>query len=147
MHEEIKSRLSSKNACLRSVQSLLSSRLLSRNVKFRRYKTAILPVVLCGCDTWSLTLREKHRLRVFENRALRRIFGLKRDEVTAESRKLHNGELYNSYSSPNMIRQVKSRRMKGAGHVARMREKDVQGFGGKVLRKEITRKTETQMGG
>jgi hypothetical protein len=65
-----------------SVQSLLSSRLLSRNVKIKIYKTIILPVVLYGCETWSLTRREQHRLRVFENRVLRRIFGPKRDEVT-----------------------------------------------------------------
>jgi hypothetical protein len=82
------------------------------------YKTIILPVVLYGCETWSLTLREEHRLRVFENRALRRIFGPKRDEVTGDWRKLHNEELHNLYSSPN--RMIKSRRMRWAGHVARM---------------------------
>jgi hypothetical protein len=86
----------------------LSSRLLSRNVKVKIYKTIILPVVLYGCETWYLTLREEHRLRVFE-RVLRRIFGPKRDEVTGEWRKLHNEELHNLYSSPNIIRQVKSR--------------------------------------
>jgi hypothetical protein len=80
IHEEIKSRLNLGNACYLSVQSLLSSCLLSRNVKVKIYKTTILPVVLCGCATWSLTLREEHRLRVFENRVLRRIFGPKRDE-------------------------------------------------------------------
>jgi hypothetical protein len=90
MHEEIKSRLHSGNACYHSVQSLLSSRMLSRNVKAKIYKAIILPVVLYGCETWSLTLREEHRLRVFENRILRRIFGLKQDEVTGEYRKLHN---------------------------------------------------------
>jgi hypothetical protein len=114
MHEEIKSRLNS--------ESLLSSRLLSRNVKVKVYKTIILPVVLYGCETWSVTLREEHRLRVFENRVLSRIFGPKRDEVTGEWRKLHNEELYNLYSSPDIIRQVKSRRMRWAGHVARMGE-------------------------
>jgi hypothetical protein len=81
MNEEIKSRLNSGNACYHSVQSLLSPRLLSRNVKVQIYKTIILPV-LYGCETWSLTLREEQRLRVFENRVLRRIFGPKRDEVT-----------------------------------------------------------------
>jgi hypothetical protein len=86
----------------------LSSRLLSRNVKVKIYKTIILPVVLYGCETWSLTLREEHRLRVFENRVLRRIFGPKRDEVTGEWRKLHSEELHNLYSSPDIIRQVKS---------------------------------------
>jgi hypothetical protein len=94
-----------------SVQSLLSSRLLSRNVKVKIYKTIILPVVLYGCETWSLKLREEHRLRVFENRVLRRTFRPKRDEVTGEWRKLHNEELNSLYSSPNIIRHVKSRRM------------------------------------
>jgi hypothetical protein len=84
IHKEIKSRLNSGNACYHSVQSLLSSRLLSRNVNFKIYKTIILPFVLCGCETWSLILREEHRLRVFENRVLRMIFGHKRDEVTGE---------------------------------------------------------------
>jgi hypothetical protein len=77
---------------------------------------------LYGCETWSLTLREEHRLRVLENRVLRRIFGPKRDEETEEWRKLHNGELHNLYSSPDIIRQIRSRRMRWAGHVARMGE-------------------------
>jgi hypothetical protein len=77
---------------------------------------------LYGCETWSLTLREEYRLRVFENRVLRRIFGPKREEVTGEWRKLHNEELHILYSSPNIIRQIKSRRMRWAGHVARMGE-------------------------
>jgi hypothetical protein len=102
------------------VQSLLSSGLLSGNVKVKTYKTKILPVVLYGCETWSLTLREEHRLRVFENRVLRGIFGPKRDEVTGEWRKLHSGELHNLYSTPDIIRQIKSRRMSWTGHVARM---------------------------
>jgi hypothetical protein len=85
IHEEIKSRLNSGNACYHSVQSLLSSCLLSRNVKVKTYKTIILPVVLYGRETWSLTLREEHTLRVFENRVLRRISGPKRDEVTGEN--------------------------------------------------------------
>jgi hypothetical protein len=91
--------------------------------KFRIYKTIILPVVLYGCEAWSLTLREVHRLRVFENRLVRRIFGLKRDEVTGEWKKLHNEELRDLYSSPSIIRIIKSRRMRWAGHVARMGEK------------------------
>ena len=77
-------------------------------------------VVLYGCETWSLTLREERRLRVFENRMLRRVFGPKRDKVTGEWRKLHNEELSDLYSLPNIVRVVKSRRMRWAGHVARM---------------------------
>jgi hypothetical protein len=101
-----------------SVQNLLSSRLLSRNVKIKKYKTIILPLVLYGCKTWSLMLTEEHRLRVFENRVLRRIFGPKRDKVTGSWRKLHNEELHGLYSSPSIIRVIKAR----AGHVARMGE-------------------------
>jgi hypothetical protein len=81
-----------------------------------------LPVVLYGCETWSLTSREERRLRVFENRVLRRIFGSKRDEVTGEWRKLHTEELSNLYFSPNILRVIKSRRIRWAGHVARVRE-------------------------
>jgi hypothetical protein len=92
------------------------------SVKVKIYKTIILPFVLYGCETWSLTLREEHRLRVFENRILRRIFGPKRVDVTGEWRKLHNEELHNLYLSPDIIRQVKSRRMRWTGHVARMGE-------------------------
>jgi hypothetical protein len=90
---------------------------------FRIYKTVILPVVLYGCETWSLTLREEHRLKVFENRVLRRIFGPKRDKVAQGWRKLHNEKLHNLYSSPSIIRMIKSRRMGCAGHIARMRVK------------------------
>jgi hypothetical protein len=81
-----------------------------------------LPVVLYGCETWSLTLKEEHRLRVFENRVLRRMFGPKRDEVTGEWRRLHNEKPNDLYSSPNIIRVIKSRRMRWAVHVARMGE-------------------------
>jgi hypothetical protein len=94
IQEEIKKRLNSDNGCHHSVQNLQSSRLLSKNLKIIIHKTIILPVVLHGYETWSLTLREKHRLKVFQNRVLRRIFGSKRDEVTGEWRKLHNEELH-----------------------------------------------------
>jgi hypothetical protein len=86
------------------------------------YKTIILPVVLYGCETWSLILRVEHRLRVFENGVLRRIFGPKREEVTGEWRMLHSGELHNLYSSPDIIRQIKSRRIRWVGQVARVEE-------------------------
>jgi hypothetical protein len=120
--KEIKSRLRSGNACYHSVQNLLSSRLLSKNLKIKIYGTIILPVVLYGCETWSLTLREERKLRVFENMMLRIIFGPRRDEVTGEWRRLHNEELNDLYSSPNTVRVIKSRRMRWAGNVARMGE-------------------------
>jgi hypothetical protein len=85
IHDEIKSSLNSGNACYYSVQNLLSSLLISENPKIKIYKTVILPVVLYGCETWSLTLGEEHRLRVFENRMLRRIFGPKREEEIVEN--------------------------------------------------------------
>jgi hypothetical protein len=96
--------------------------LLSKNTKIKIYRIIILPVVLYGCETWSLTLREAHRLRVFEKTALRRIFWPKRDEVAGEWRRLHNEELNDLYSSPTIIRVIKSRRMRWAGHVACMDE-------------------------
>jgi hypothetical protein len=94
-----------------------------KSLKIRIYKTIILLVFLYGCETWSLTLKEEHRLRVLENRVLRRIFGLKRDEVMGEWRKLHNKELHALYSTPSIIRIIKSRRMRWAGNIARMGEK------------------------
>ena len=102
----------------------MSSRLLSKKLKVKTYKTIILPVVLYGCGTSSLTLREEHRLRVFENKVLRKIFVAERDEITGEWRKLHNAELYALYYSPNIIRNLKSRRLRvrWAGHVARMEQ-------------------------
>jgi len=101
----------------------LSSSLLSKNIKIKIYRTIILPVVLYGCETWSLTLREERRLRVFENRVLRRIFEPKWYEVTREWRKLHNEELNDLYCSPNIVRVIKYRRIRWEGHVARMRER------------------------
>jgi hypothetical protein len=94
--------------------------LLFKNLNIKIYRITILPVVLYGSETWSLTLRKERRLRVFEKRVLRGIFGPKRDEVTGEWRKFHNEELHYLYSSPNIVRVIKSRRMKWAGHVARM---------------------------
>jgi hypothetical protein len=118
IQDEIKRRLNSGNACYHTVQNPLSSHLLSENVKVRIQKTIILLVVLYGCDTWSLTVREGHKLRVFENRVLRRIFGPKRDGVTVGWRKLHNEELHNLFSLPSIIRIIKLRRMRWVGHVA-----------------------------
>jgi hypothetical protein len=121
IQEEVKRRLNSGDACDHSVQNLLSSRLLSKNVKVRLYKTIILHVVLYRCETWSLTVREEHKLRVFEKRVLR-IFGPKRDGMTGGWRKPYNKELHDFYSSPSIIRIIKSRRMRWAGHVTQMGE-------------------------
>jgi hypothetical protein len=109
------------------------------------YNMIILPVVLYGCESLSLTLWEEHRLRVFENRVLRRIFGLKRDEATGEWRKLHHKELRDLYSSPSTIRIIKPRRMRWEVHVARMGEKRnaYRLLVGKARGKETTRKTKT----
>ena len=97
--------------------------ILSKNLKTEIYRTIILHFIVYGCETWSPTMREERRLRVFENRVLRRIFGPKWDEVTGEWKKLHNEELYDLYCSLNIIRVVKSKRMRWAGHVARMGER------------------------
>ena len=112
----------------------MSSRLLSKNLKIKIYKTIKFPLVLYGCETWSLTLREECRLRVFENRILRRIFGPKRDE-NGEWRWLHNEELHILYRSPNIVRVIKSRRLRWVHQVARM-EEDWSAF--KVLTGEPT---------
>ena len=93
-----------------------------QKLKIKIYRTIILPGVLYGCETWSLTLREERKLRLFENMVLRRIFGPRRDEVKGEWRRLHNEELNDLYSSPNIVRVIKSRRIRWAGHVAHMGE-------------------------
>jgi len=121
--DEIKSILKSGKVYYHSVQNVLSSSLLSRNLKIKIHRTIIFPVVLYGCETWSPTLREERRLRVFKNRVLRKIFGSKSDEATREWTTLHNKELHDLYSSPNIFRVIKSRRMKWVGHVARLGER------------------------
>jgi len=100
IQEEIKRRLKLGNACCHSVENLLSPSLQSKTLKIKIYRTIIFLVVFNGCGTWSLTLREERRLRVFENRVLRRIFGSERDEVIGEWRKQHNEELNDLYCSP-----------------------------------------------
>jgi hypothetical protein len=110
IREEIKRRSNFAYVCYHSLQNLLSFRLLSKNLKITIHNTPILLVY--GRETWSLTLREEHKLKVFENRVLRRIFGPRRDEVTGGWRKLHNEELHYLYSLPRIIRIIKSRRMK-----------------------------------
>jgi len=117
------------------VQNLLYSNLLSKNLKIKIYRTISLLVVLYGCETWSLKLREECRLRVFGNRALRRIFGARRDKVTGELGKLLNGELNDLYSSPNIVQVIKSRRMRLVGYVYRVlmgkpREREHLGYPG-----------------
>jgi hypothetical protein len=107
------------NACYYAVQNLLSSHLISKNLKIKIYKAVILPVVLYGCKTWSLTLWEEHRLKVLENRVLRKIFGPKREE-DGSWRKLHS-----LYSSPNIVSVIKSRRMRWTGHVTHMERRGV----------------------
>jgi hypothetical protein len=115
IQEEIKSILNSGYACYYLVQNPLSSSLLSKNIKIKIYRTIILHVVLYGCQTWLLIFRAERRLRV-----LRRIFGPKRDEVIGDWRKVHNEELNDLYSSPNIIQGIKLRVNEWAGHVACM---------------------------
>jgi hypothetical protein len=114
--DEIKTRLNSGNAFYYSVQNLLFPVSHQKNLKIKIYITVISSVVLYGCETWSLSLGEEHRLRVFENRVLR-IFGPKIEEDGLR-RKVHNDELHSLYSSPNIVRVIKARRMRWAGHVA-----------------------------
>ena len=123
VQEEIKEQIEVRNACCHSVHNLFSSSLLSKYMKIKIYRVITFPVVLYVRAVWSLTLREEHRLRVFENRVLRKIFGLKRDEVTGELRKLYNGEVSDLYSSPNIVQVIKSKRMRWVVHVACMGER------------------------
>ena len=108
IHKEITCRIKTENSCYYSVQTMLSYWLLSKDKKIKICKAIILPVLLYGCDAWSLTLREEGKLRIFDNRILRWIFGPKRDE-NGEWRKLHNEELHSLYRSPNTVRVIKSR--------------------------------------
>jgi hypothetical protein len=124
IHEEIKGRLKSGNAWCHSVQNLLSSGLLSKNIKIKIHGSVILPITLHGCETWSLTCTEKHRLRVFNNRILRKIFGPKNDKATGME-KTNKEELDNVYSPPNIIQVIKSRRMIWVGQVVHMEDKGV----------------------
>ena len=100
-------------------------------MKIKTYRTIILPVVWYGCEIWCLILMEERGLRVFENRVLKRIFGPNRDEVTGERRRLHNEELHDLYSPPNVIRMIKSR-MRWVVHVALRQERCIQDFGGET---------------
>jgi hypothetical protein len=120
IQEKIKSSSKSGIACCLSVQKLLPSSLLSKNVNIKIYRSIILPVVWYGSEIWSPTLREERRLRMFENSMLRNIFGPKRDKVTGEWRKLHNEELICLYSVPNITRVIKSRRISWEGHITQM---------------------------
>jgi len=132
-HEEIKSRLKSGNACYHFMQNLLSSSLLSKNFKIEICRTIVLLLVLYGCETWPLTLTEERRLRVFENKVLRRIFGPKRDEVMGEQIKQHNKKLNDMYSSPNIVRIRKSRRTTGGTcSTYGEEERRIQSFGGET---------------
>jgi hypothetical protein len=103
IQEEINGRLKSENVCYHSVQNRLSSSFLSTNLKIKIYRAIILAVVLYVCETWSFTMRQERRMRVFENRVLRRIFGTRRDEVTWVWRKLHIEDLNDLYSPPNTV--------------------------------------------
>ena len=110
------------NTCCRSVRNVLCSSLLFKDVEIHIHRTVILLFVLYGSETWSFTFREAHRLRVFENMLLRGIFGSKKEVFTGEWRKLHNEQLHDMYSAPDIIRVNQLRRMRWAGRVARMRE-------------------------
>jgi hypothetical protein len=149
IQEEIKSRLKLGNAYYYSVQNLLSSSLLSKTFKIKIYRTIILRVVLYGCETWTLTLREGRRLRMFENRVLRRVIGPKRDEVRGELRKLHKEELRDLYSLPNIVLVVKIEKNEVGGACGAYGggERCAQGSSREIRGKEAIGETQTQMGG
>jgi hypothetical protein len=117
---ELKRRTRSGNACYYSVQKLLATRLLSKKAKLIIYRSIILPVALYGCETWTLTREYENWFRVFENKVLRRIHGPKRDDHTGEWRRLHNEELHSLHAAPDILRVIKSRRLRWAGQVAHM---------------------------
>jgi hypothetical protein len=119
----------------------LPSLLLSKNIKINTYRIIIFSFVFNGCETLSPTLREEHKLRVFEKRVLSRIFGPKRGEIIGNWRKLHNKELHCLYWSPSVIKLIRSRKMRWAGHVTLVEEKCKQCFNGETTREETTRKT------
>jgi hypothetical protein len=129
IHDEIKSRLNSGNVCYISVKKLLSSRLLSKYLKIKIYKSIILSVPLYRCETWSPTLRDEQRLKVYENRVLKRIFGSKREEVAGSWRKLYNKKLHKFYSSPNIIRVIEEYEVGGICSTQGKAEKCIEDFG------------------
>jgi hypothetical protein len=127
--------------CLQSFGAdFLSSNLLSENIRIRIYRNIFFSIDFYGRETWSLTPREKSRLRLFGERMLMRIFGPKRVEVTRESRKLHKKRIYAPYFSRNMIRVIRSRRLRSAVHLTRM-ERCIQSTGGEIWGKQTTWKT------
>jgi hypothetical protein len=139
IHKKIKSRVNSDNACFHSVQNLLSFHLLPKNVKIKIYKNI--------CETMSFSLREEHLLRMFENRVLRWIFVTKRGELAGGWRKVQNESVHNLHSSPNIIRMIKLRRVKSAGHVSCMGQKYIQNFGTLTRSKGTTTEDPEQTGG
>ena len=130
IQEELKNRLKSGNVCYHLVQNLLSSSLLSKTIKIKIHRTVILLVVLYGCETWSLTLREEGRLKVFEHLVLRRIFGPMKDEVTGEWMQLPNEELNDLYCSPSTV--CERNEMGRACSAYGAEERSTQGFGGET---------------